>query len=40
VARRAPTLLISTDPATGLTEEHVDELLAWARRPAWAADGN
>jgi HAD domain in Swiss Army Knife RNA repair proteins len=39
-ARRAPTLLISTDPATGLTEEHVDELLAWARRPACQAGGS
>lgn len=39
-ARRAPTLLISTDPATGLTDEHVDELLAWARRPACQADGS
>ena len=38
-ARPAPTLLISTDPATGLTEQHVDELLAWARRPACQATG-
>ena len=29
--RSGPTLLISTDPATGLTEEHVAELLEWAR---------
>jgi len=29
-ARPAPTLLIGTDPATGLTEEHVVELLEWA----------
>ncbi len=29
-ARRAATLLISTDPAVGLTEEHVAELLGWA----------
>lgn len=28
-ARRAPTLLISTTPAIGLTEAHVAELLAW-----------
>lgn len=28
--RGAPTLLVSTDPASGLTEEHVEELMAWA----------
>jgi len=28
--RVAPTLLISTEPAVGLTEAHVAELLAWA----------
>jgi HAD domain in Swiss Army Knife RNA repair proteins len=28
--RPGPTLLISTDPAIGLTDEHVEELLAWA----------
>ncbi len=28
--RPGPTLLISTDPATGLTAAHVQELLAWA----------
>jgi hypothetical protein len=28
--RTAPTLLVTTDPAAGLTEEHVTELLAWA----------
>jgi hypothetical protein len=39
-ARRAPTLLVSTDPATGLTEQHVDELLAWARRGACEAAGS
>jgi hypothetical protein len=31
-ARGAPTLLLATDPAVGLTAEHVQELLAWARR--------
>jgi hypothetical protein len=31
-AREAPTLLISTDPAAGLTERQVAELLAWALR--------
>jgi hypothetical protein len=31
-ARSAPTLLLATDPAVGLTADHVDELLAWARR--------
>jgi Swiss Army Knife RNA repair-like protein len=30
-ARCAPTLLVTTDAAVGLTAEHVDELLAWAR---------
>lgn len=29
-ARAAPTLLIETLAPTGLTDEHVDELLAWA----------
>jgi hypothetical protein len=29
-ARDAPTLLVATDPPTGLTAAHVDELLAWA----------
>jgi hypothetical protein len=28
--RREPTLLIETDPAVGITERHVEELLAWA----------
>jgi hypothetical protein len=28
--RPGPTLLISTEPAIGLTAEHVQELLAWA----------
>jgi hypothetical protein len=31
-ARRAPTLLVSTDPATGLGPQHVERLEAWARR--------
>lgn len=30
-ARVAPTLLVRTDPATGLTEAHVAELAAWAQ---------
>jgi hypothetical protein len=29
--RDAPTLLLATDPAVGLTHDHVQELLAWAR---------
>ena len=29
--RPGPTLLVSTDPATGLTDEQVAELLEWAR---------
>jgi hypothetical protein len=32
--RGAPTLLVGTDPAIGLTGAHVSELLAWARRVA------
>lgn len=28
--RRAPTLLVQTQPPTGITDAHVDELLAWA----------
>jgi hypothetical protein len=30
--RRAPTLLVRTEPATGLREEHVSRLEEWARR--------
>lgn len=30
--REAPTLLVQTDSATGITEEHVERLLAWAER--------
>jgi hypothetical protein len=30
-ARAAPTLLLATDPAIGLTGEHVARLLEWAR---------
>jgi hypothetical protein len=30
-ARRAPTLLVATDPAVGLTAEHVATLEEWAR---------
>ena len=29
-SRPAPTLLVTTDPAVGLTEPEVDRLLAWA----------
>lgn len=32
-AREAPTLLVATDPATGLTDAHVARLTAWARAP-------
>ena len=28
--RQAPTLLVRTDPAVGLTDAHVEQLLAWA----------
>ena len=30
LARQAPTLLVGTDPAEGLTDEHVQTLLQWA----------
>jgi hypothetical protein len=30
-ARSGPTLLVSTDPAVGLTDEHVSVLESWAR---------
>jgi hypothetical protein len=29
--RSGPTLLLRTEPATGITEQHVDRLLGWAR---------
>jgi hypothetical protein len=29
--RTAPTLLLATDPAVGLTDDHVQQLLTWAR---------
>ena len=29
-ARRAPTILVQTSSATGLTDDHVEELLVWA----------
>jgi HAD domain in Swiss Army Knife RNA repair proteins len=29
--RRGPTLLVTTDPAVGITDAHVEELLLWAR---------
>jgi hypothetical protein len=28
--RAAPTLLVITEPAVGITDEHVDDLLAWS----------
>jgi hypothetical protein len=31
-ARGAPTLLVSTEPGVGLTDAHVAELVAWARK--------
>lgn len=31
--RRAPTLLVATEPASGLTADHVAQLLAWADGP-------
>jgi HAD domain in Swiss Army Knife RNA repair proteins len=32
--RKAPTLLVETDPATGITDEHVEELLRFAEGAA------
>lgn len=32
--RAAPTLLVHTDPAVGITDEHVEALLAWADAPS------
>jgi len=32
-ARPGPTLLVTTDPAVGLTDRDVERLLAWARAP-------
>jgi len=32
--RTAPTLLVATDPAIGMTDQHVEELEAWAHRQA------
>jgi hypothetical protein len=37
-ARRAPTLLVATAPASGLTAEHAARLRAWADGPALAPD--
>ena len=34
--REAPTLLVDTSCAVGVTDEHVDELLGWARSVAAA----
>jgi hypothetical protein len=31
-ARPAPTLLVLTDPAVGLVDEHVERLVGWAKR--------
>jgi hypothetical protein len=36
-ARSAPTLLVRTEPAVGITDEHVEELEAWATELAAAA---
>lgn len=30
LSREAPTLLVETRPASGMSDDHVDELLAWA----------
>ena len=38
--RPGPTLLISTDPATGLSADHVEELLEWAAEVTAARAGS
>lgn len=38
-ARRAPTLLVATDPAVGLADEHVARLAAWADTLRTGRDG-
>jgi len=30
--RNAPTLLVQTEPATGMSDEHVEQLLRWAKQ--------
>ncbi len=35
--REAPTLLVQTEPATGMSDAHVEELLEWAREQALSA---
>jgi hypothetical protein len=35
--REGPTLLVTTDPAVGITDAHVAQLLAWAKASAKAA---
>lgn len=37
-ARPGPTLLVTTDPASGITEKEVAELLAWAKAQAAATE--
>ncbi len=36
-ARPGPTLLLRTEPPTGLTDEHVERLLAWAAETSYSA---
>lgn len=36
-ARPGPTLLVTTEPASGITEDHVEALLAWAKARGSAA---
>jgi hypothetical protein len=33
--RDAPTLLVQTDPAVGITDDHVEQLERWAQKIAW-----
>jgi len=38
-ARPGPTLLVRTDPAIGLTDDHVQQLLAWAQECSTVSSG-
>ena len=38
-SRRGPTLLVSTEPAVGLSEDHAELLLEWARNVSSVSSG-
>ena len=39
LARPAPTLLVETRPSIGMTDSHVDAMLAWAAKLAKSVSG-